>query len=166
MAPCPNVIKALRLLGQTTPSNMAPRPAKMYAVQRISSAKAVWTRVRRDQPPVFQWVYLVEWSGYSADQASWEPSSSFDPPYEAITFFWSGAVLGGRDWEDMAQFQSKDQVFLDRKPEYKPGVLNFHLYDVRQFRRDKSGLVIPKSLLEDLEAELVFATKEPLRVGV
>ncbi|KAJ7051124.1 hypothetical protein C8F01DRAFT_1263391 [Mycena amicta] len=55
--------------------------------------------------------YLVKWTGYPLNASTWEPASSFDPPYEEMTTFWIAARVGGRDWMNMREFRNGDRVF-------------------------------------------------------
>ncbi|KAJ7054909.1 hypothetical protein C8F01DRAFT_1088644 [Mycena amicta] len=153
----------------------------------VLSAKAVWTRPRMDSAPVFQWVsissrtgtallrpefqvylvkaskdalvYVLQWSGYPLNACTWEPSCSFDPPYEEITTFWTAARLDGRDWMNMREFRNEDRVFLNADPAYASGVHNFRRYKVNQMERTPEGLAIPKELLKDIAAETALAAE-------
>ncbi|KAJ7048957.1 hypothetical protein C8F01DRAFT_1266388 [Mycena amicta] len=117
-----------------------------------------------DSAPVFQWVYLVKWSGYPLNASTWEPASSFDPPYEEMTAFWIAARVAGRDWMNMREFRNGDRVFLDADPAYAPGVHNFHRYNIQQMDRTPDGLAVPKDLLEDIGAETALVAKYLLDV--
>ncbi|KAJ7067458.1 hypothetical protein C8F01DRAFT_1079550 [Mycena amicta] len=161
--------------------------SKKFAVDGVLSAKAVWTRPRMDSAPVFQWVsissrtgtallrpefqvylvkaskdalvYVLQWSGYPLNACTWEPSCSFDPPYEEITMFWTAARLDGRDWMNMREFRNEDRVFLNADPAYASGVHNFRRYKVNQMERTPEGLAIPKELLKDIAAETALAAE-------
>ncbi|KAJ7054831.1 hypothetical protein C8F01DRAFT_1259254 [Mycena amicta] len=112
-----------------------------------------------DSAPVFQWLYLVKWAGYPLNACTWEPSSSFDPPYEEITTFWTAARLDGRDWMNMQEFRNEDRVFLNADPAYASGVHNFRRYKVEQMERTPGGLAVPKELLKDIAAETAHAAR-------
>ncbi|KAJ7632733.1 hypothetical protein FB45DRAFT_1003044 [Roridomyces roridus] len=82
-----------------------------YEIESITQA-----RVAKKRKKII-WQYHVKWKGYSIDENTWEPATSFSAnSTEIIANFWQRVDTGGRDPQDLTQFQVGQTFFPSRKP--------------------------------------------------
>ncbi|KAJ7109475.1 hypothetical protein C8R44DRAFT_288995 [Mycena epipterygia] len=80
-----------------------------YEVETITGA-----RVQKKSKKII-WEYHVKWKGYSSDDNTWEPVSSFSGSEEIIAKFWERVDVGDRDIKNMTQF-SVGETFIPVGP--------------------------------------------------
>ncbi|KAJ7271893.1 hypothetical protein B0H12DRAFT_668457 [Mycena haematopus] len=104
-----------------------------YEVESVSEA-----RLTRRSKKVF-WEYNVKWKGYSTDENTWEPITSFGESDEIIQKFWSRVDLGGRDIKNMTQFKVGEKFMQVGPPRRKPSQRNLKADDVAPTASGSSG---------------------------